>query len=159
MSIPRMDVCACGPWSCPAMSWLVSCDLAETGRMPTVRKHRINTRTSHPSESNRAGAFRVRATQSFWNGRIRLDPERSCARWVTGRNGELSQAASFQRLDWRIDEKLDSYVMEDRLRRVGCLWNGSVMAGQAALITLGVWRWSAMIVPVAASRSFLGLRM
>jgi hypothetical protein len=71
----------------------------------------------------------VRATQSFWNGRIRLDTERSCARRVARRDGELSEAAGFERPDWRIDEKLDSYVMEDRLRRVGCLWNSSVMTG------------------------------
>jgi len=153
-----MDVCDCGPWSCPAMSRLVSCDLADAARMPTVRKHRINTRTSNSSGSNRASAFRVRATQNCWNGRIRLDPERSCAWRVARRDAELSEAASFERPDWRINEKLDSYVLEDRLRRVECLGNGSVMASQAALIVCGVPRRSSAAVLVAASRGLLGLR-
>jgi len=140
------------------MSWLLSCDLAEAARMLTVRKHKINTRTSNSSGSNRAGAFRVSTTQNCWNGRIRLDPERNCAWRVARRHAELSKAAGFERPDWRTDEKLDSYVLEDRLRRVECLGNGSVMASQAALMVCGVPRRSFAVVLVAASRGLLGLR-
>jgi hypothetical protein len=50
MFIPGMDVCVCGRWSCLAISWLLSCDLAEAARMLIVRKHGINTRTSNPPD-------------------------------------------------------------------------------------------------------------
>ena len=127
--------------------------------MLTVKRHRINTRTSNSSGSNREQLSQGSAAQSFLNGRIRLDPERSCARRVAGRNGELSEAAGFERAYWRIDERLDLCVMKDRFRRVGCLGNGGVMAGQAALIVCGVRGRRFAAVLVATSGGFLCLRV